>query len=140
MLSSWPDSNTKMRVVNLQSEGKYSLIKARTARKDKQGEYHNSVWNFIRFVGKAHAKIDQLEYELNASGDTFENGDSMKGVWIELLQWGLQNESYEVNGETRYPKNYTIVVFDWDFPDKDGSGYKPPEVEEDDLEDDELPF
>lgn len=140
---SFYDANTKMKIVSVVDKGNYSQIKGKTGRKDKQtGEWHNSTWNFINFVGTAHKKIGELEEAL-ADTEKFENGDSKDGIWIVLKSVGLENASWkDESGTTRYPKNYKLTVFAWEFPDDSGGSMdRPPVVAQDDYEDDdEMPF
>jgi hypothetical protein len=141
---SFRDANVRMKIVAVTDKGKYSQIKGKSARKDKQtDEWYNSTWNFINFVGDAHKKIDELVDALDQT-DKFQNGDSKEGVWIVLKSVGLENASWvDDTGTTRYPKNYRMTVFSWKFVDEDGGGSgkldRPPEVFQDES-DDEFPF
>ena len=103
-------------------EGNYSLVKMSTSRKDKKtGEYKNSNWSFVRFVGSAHEKASELK----------------KQTLIVIKGGGISLEPYTKDGEKAYPKSPQIVVFNFEYPEpKDESSRMdtPPVVEE------ELPF
>jgi hypothetical protein len=109
---------------DVEDKGNYSIVSLSTSRKDKQsGEYINSNWKFVRFVGDAHKKAS----ELNKKDRIRING-------------GVSWESYEKEGERAWAKVPSIVVFNWGRPeDKPAGGSKmdePPVVEDND----EMPF
>ena len=88
-------------VWEVEDKGNYSLVKMSTSRKDKDsGEYKNSNWSFVRFVGDAHKKANELS----------------KKDRIVIKGGGISSEPYIKDGEKMYPKNPQIVIFNWDFP------------------------
>ena len=123
-------SNTqRVKIWNIEKRDKYALVRMGSSRKEKaSGEYQNSTWSFVRFVGDAFKKIDELSVN-----DT-----------IVLKGAGIKQEPYIDNeGNKQYPKNPQLVVFNWEpFVYEDGgqtsSGEKPPVVASSD--DDDLPF
>jgi hypothetical protein len=102
-----------------------------TSRKDKKtNEYKNSNWSFVRFVGAAYEKSLKLERQ-----------DRI------VVEGGISQEPYEVDGEKKYPKNPQIVVFNfkpYEYQENEQTGSSkmdtPPVVEPDDSDDDDLPF
>ena len=105
----------------------YSLVSMSTSRKDKRDDsYKNSNWGFVRFVGKAHEKIEELERQARI-----------------VVKGGMSKESYDKEGEKMWPKNPQIVIFDWDFAEAYQSSGGPmdtaPMVVDDDDSDD-IPF
>ena len=120
-------SNTqRVTVWAVDKKENYALVRMSSARKEKSsGEYKNSTWSFVRFVGNAFAKIDQLSERDR----------------IVLKGAGISQEPYfDDQGEKKYPKNPQIVVFNWEpyTPDGDQSGGNAPVVVSSD--DEELPF
>lgn len=140
---SFRDCNAKCRVVNVEENEKFSVVKLRTARKDQNSDtWVNSTFSFVKFLGNAHKQIGELVDKISGL-ETFDNGDVKSGVPIVLKSVSLSNEPYMKDGEKQYPKNYAILVWAWDFPDESETSPKrsmdkPPVVEEDDSE--EIPF
>lgn len=86
----------------MEDKGNYSLGQVSTSRKEKTtGEYANSPWSFVRFVGKAHEKSASL---INKEGYTR----------IKVILGGISREPYMKDGERLWPKNPAIVVFDFE--------------------------
>ena len=86
----------------MEDKGKYSLGQVSTSRKEKTtGEYANSSWSFVRFVGKAHEKSASL---IDKEGYTR----------IKVILGGISREPYMKEGEKLWPKNPAIVIFDYD--------------------------
>jgi hypothetical protein len=134
------DCKAKANVVKVEKKSGYSVLKLRTARKDKKTDkWINSTFSFVRFVMTAHDEIDSLIAEVNTC-EKFDSGDAKKGIPIILKSVSFGNEPYEKNGETVYPKNYQISVFSWDF----GEGYEKvsnnEQPDESSHENDEFPF
>jgi len=114
-------------VWTIENKGNYTQVKLGTSRKDKQtGEYKNSNWSFVRFVGEAHKKAQSLSEKDR----------------IVIKGGGISQEPYtDQQGNRAWPKSPQIVVFDFEMytPDsKPSSGGMdtPPMVEESE----ELPF
>jgi hypothetical protein len=109
-----------------EDKGNYHLVSMSTSRKDKKsGNYKSSNWAFVRFVGDAHDKVATLPEKTR----------------ILIKAGGISKESYEQDGETKWPSNPNIVVFNFELPEKNSDTGKldtPPVVEED--SDEELPF
>jgi hypothetical protein len=105
----------------------YAIVKLGTSRKDKKtGDYVNSNWSFVRFVGNAYEGIMDVPDKTR----------------IVIKSGRISSEPYQdKDGNRAFPKNPQIVVFAWDYPeDKSESRNmdKPPVVE--DSYSDELPF
>lgn len=105
---------------------KYAIVSLSTSRKDKEGNWYNSNWGFVRFVGNAINGLDELEPKDR----------------IEIVQGTISSEPYMKDGEKLYPKTPQIVVFAWKRyvreEQESGGNDTPPVVEEDNEE--ELPF
>jgi hypothetical protein len=109
----------------VEDKGSYSLVKMSTSRKNKKtGEYLNSNWSFVRFVGDAHTKASELKRQDR----------------IVLKGAGISQEPYkDANGNKAYPKNPQFVVFNFEYPEaksNDRDMDNPPVV----SDDEELPF
>ena len=119
----------RVKIWNIEKKERHALVRMSSSRKEKDsGEYKNSTWSFVRFVGRAFEKIDTLSVN-----DT-----------IVLKGAGLSKEPYtdKNTGEIKYPQNPQFVVFNWEpFSYEDGgqssSSSKPPVVE---SSDEDLPF
>jgi len=102
----------------------YAIVKLGTSRKDKKtGEYANSNWSFVRFVGSAYEGIMQVPLKSR----------------IIIKSGMISQEPYMKDGVKTWPKNPQIVVFAWEFPEGADNSSKmdePPVVEDDDS----LPF
>jgi len=125
----------RVTIWEIEDKGRFSLVRMSSSRKDKQTqEYKNSNWSFVRFVGKAHEKIQ-------SEGLKRQDRIVLKGATISL-------EDYMEDGEKKYPKHPTITVFNWEYLESDGAGRmdSPPKVEtseDSDVEpeqDEDLPF
>ena len=120
--SNYPQRAT---VWSVEDKGTYGIVRLSTSRKDKRtGEYANSTWSFVRFVGNAYKNIDKLEREMQIS-----------------IVGGISREPYvDPEISTRkdgrvWPKNESIVVFAWEIYEyEDNQGNTgidtPPVVEE----------
>jgi len=87
-----------------EDKGKYALVKLGTSQKDKQsGEYINSNWSFVKFVGEAHKHIMEVEPKTR----------------IIIKKGLISNASYMKDGQKLYPKYPNIVVFAWDYVNSD---------------------
>jgi len=98
--------NQRVRIWEVEDRDTYAIVKMGTSRKDKRDDsYKNSNWGFVRFVGKAYEKILDVEEK--------------QQVWLKGATISL--EPYEKDGETLYPKNPQIVVFNFvvDDPNED---------------------
>ena len=121
-------SNTqRVRVWKIEEKEKYALVRMSSTRKEKStGEYKNSGWSFVRFVGQAFQKIDQLEEKMDIV---------LKGAAISL-------EPYtNAAGDIQYPKTPQIVVFDWEkFEYDDARTVNAPTVEVEETPEEPMPF
>jgi hypothetical protein len=120
----WFSPTQKVTVWSVEGKGKYTEVQFSSSRKGKEegAEWKNSSWSFVRFVGKAHTKANELQRKDR----------------IVLTMAGMTKEPYEKDGKTEYPKNPAMVVFDFEKADTP-SGHNPdvpPVVQEED----ELPF
>lgn len=115
-------SNSFFKVWDVQAKENVVTINMSTSRKDKKtGEYVNSSWNYVSFVGKCKEKAEKLN----------------RGDKITNLEFGLDREPYYKDNEKLYPKQPRITVFDFTVVASNGrSGYEPPE----EPDDSELPF
>jgi single-stranded DNA-binding protein len=104
----------------------YAVVSLGTSSKDKEKNWHNSNWSFVKFVGNAHKGLDALK-----EGDKIiiKSGKIDRDAWVDK------------EGKKQYPKNEKITVFAWEpyVPEQRESGGMdtPPVVEENT---DELPF
>lgn len=91
-------------VWNVEDKGNYSVVKLSTARKNKDsGEYINSSWSFVRFLGRAHEKVNELSERDR----------------IVILAGSISLEPYiDKEGNKAWPKNPQILVFDWEFSER----------------------
>ena len=125
------DKTQRVRVWKVENKGKYGEVQFSSGRKDKRDDtYKNSSWSFVRFIWKAFDKLGALETAVaNAGG---------KGVTIVLTGAGMTKEPYEKGGETVYPQNPQLQVFDFEFFENEGSGSqeKAPEL----SPEDDIPF
>ena len=122
----------RVTVWKVEDKGTYAVVNMSSSRKNKQIEdpkkqWVNSSWGFSRFVYKAYQKIGELS----------------RGTRIELHGATIALEPYLKDGETVYPKNAQVVVFDFSvLSTSEGGGTvgfdKPPVVTEDDS--DSIPF
>ena len=100
----WFSPTTKVTIWKVEGKGKYSEITFSSSRKE-QGEgggWLNSNWSFVRFVGKAHTKANELQPKDR----------------IVLTKAAMTKESYkDKEGNTAYPKNPAMVVFDFEMAD-----------------------
>jgi len=123
-------------VWQIEDKEKYAQVRMSTSSKNKDGEYTNSNWSFVRFVGKAYN--DELLAMLPSKSNP---------IRLEI-KGGVTQESYMKDGEKRYPKNPQIVVWSWELSEYNGGGSshktgmdKPPIVEEaDDGDEGKLPW
>lgn len=92
----------------VEDKGNYSLVRMSTSRKDKEsGEYKNSNWSFVRFVGDAHKKASELKEKDR----------------ICIKGGGISSEPYNRDGVKTYPKNPQIVIFNWDWPEENAQNH-----------------
>lgn len=114
-------------VWEVEDKGTWASVKLGTSRKDKKtGEYANSNWSFVRFVGNAY-NDDLLALEPKTR--------------IIIKSGMISQEPYMKDGEKVWPKNPGIVVFAWEMPDEDNrpaGNTKKDKIE--DEEDNGLPF
>lgn len=119
-------SDSFFTVWSVEDNGKYSTVKLGTSRKNKQtGEWANSSWPFVRFVGAAHEGAKQL-----SERDRITN-----------VRFCLDNEPYrDKNNQLVYPKQPHFVVFSFDSADigRKPAGKAP--VDEYEPDEDGLPF
>jgi hypothetical protein len=119
----------RVTVWKVEEKGNYGLVQFSSSRKDKRiddpkKQWINSSWSFVRFVGKAHDKLGELD----------------RNAKIELHGATLSKEPYEKDGETVYPAQPQLVVFDFSVPTSAEGGSKEfdkaPEVQDEDS----IPF
>jgi hypothetical protein len=114
---------------SLEDKGTYAVVKLGTSSKDKEGNWHNSTWSFVRFVGKAY----------NNNLLNLEEKDR-----IEILSGKIDREPYtDKDGNRAWAKNEKITVFAWKkyVPEdrvSESESNETPVVEEED--DGKLPF
>ena len=111
----------RVSIWTIEDKGNWTSVKMGTSRKDKQtGEYKNSSWSFVRFVGSAHKKASQLTEKCR----------------VTITSGGMSLEPYEKNGERVWPKTPQIVVFDFEFTEDKAPSSRmdtPPSVESEEL-------
>ena len=111
---------------NVEDKGKWSQVKMSSNRLDKQTDKRKySDWSFVRFVGQAHTKVQELDF------------NPEKGLLIELKGAGQSKEEYQdKDGKRAWPKNPQIVVFNFEVYSRENE-----EIIEPDLpsEEDEIP-
>jgi hypothetical protein len=121
----WFSPTTKVTVWKVEGKGKYSEVSFSSSRKEQGegGAWLNSNWSFVRFVGKAHTKANELQAKDR----------------IVLTKAAMTKESYEKDGEKQYPKNPAMVVFDFEMADAPAGRNPdvPPQVAE---EEPDIPF
>jgi hypothetical protein len=121
----WFSPTTKVTIWKVDQKEKYSEVTFSSSRKEQGegGAWLNSNWSFVRFVGKAHTKADSLEPKNR----------------IVLTKAAMTKEPYEKDGEKQYPKNPSMVVFDFEMADAPAGRNPdvPPQVEDDP---DSIPF
>jgi hypothetical protein len=107
----------RVRIWEVEDKGKYSVVKMGSSRKDKtSGEYKNTTWSFVRFVGTAHNNISEFGLK--------------KDDVIVLKGANISQEPYMKDGEKKYPQNPQITVFNWQHYAPDEERDTPPVVEE----------
>jgi hypothetical protein len=115
----WFSPTTRVTVWKVKSQEKFTEVQFSSSRKEQGegGEWKNSSWSFVRFVGKAHTKASNLQRKDR----------------IVLTKAAMTKEPYEKDGETLYPKNPAMVVFDFDMVDVPAGNNPdvPPQVEDD---------
>lgn len=90
-------------VWEVDDKGSYAIVKLGTSRKDKKsGEYLNSNWSFVKFVGNAYSGIVDVPAKTR----------------IVIKAGTISQEPYMKNGVKTWPKNPQIVVFAWDYPEE----------------------
>lgn len=104
-------SDSYFTVWDITVEDRRVLVNATTSKKDKRsGEYVNSSWSYMNFVGNAYAKACKLN----------------RRDRITNLEFGLTNEQYvDKDGNKVYPKSPRIVVFDFEVAAPRTGGKKP---------------
>lgn len=115
-----------------EDKGKYWEVQISTGRKKSKDstEYLNSSWGFCHMIGEAKNRATK-------------HGGFEKGQRILIKSAGLTREPYEKDGETVWPKNPSITIFDFEFVEKKTGGYidEPPQVEDATEEtQDDIPF
>ena len=123
----WFSPTTKVTIWSIEGKGKYTEVSFSSSRKGKEegAEWKNSSWSFVRFVGKAHTKANELQRKDR----------------IVLTQAGMTKEPYEdKEGKTAYPKSPAMVVFDFEMADVPATRQSSPAQENEPSDSDELPF
>jgi hypothetical protein len=98
----WFSNKTYATIWNVKDKNKFAEVRFSTSRKDpkNEGKYLNSTWSFVRFVSDAYKKSVDLS----------------KKDKIIITKAGMSLEPYEdKEGNTQYPKNPALVVFDFDM-------------------------
>ena len=99
----------------------YAVVKLGTSHKDKKsGDYLNSNWSFVRFVGKAYDGIMDVPDKTRIV---------IKAGWIT-------QEPYMKDGVKTWPKSPQITVFAWDYPEDSGQS----KSDESSAPEEEFPF
>ena len=77
----------------------WATVSLTTSHRDKEKNWHNSNWGFVRFVGKA-----------------YEGLKSLKEKDIIVIKAGtISSEPYiDGDGKKQFPKNPQITVFAWE--------------------------
>lgn len=129
-------SHSYFTIWEVKKEERSCTITMSTSRKDKRsGNYLNSNWSYVQFVGDAYPKACKLN----------------KRDRITNLEFGLSWEPYtNKDGDKVFAKSPRFVVFDFEIANNRDSEYKPrskPIVADDEPDDDfyessddELPF
>ena len=94
-----------VKIWNVDVKERYADVRMSSGKKVGDA-YVNSNWSFVRFVGTAFQKIDELE------------GNPR----IKLTKSAITNESWEKEGVTQYPKTPKMVVFDFELLENNGGG------------------
>jgi len=122
----------RVTVWTIEDRQKFAIVQMSSSRKDKKtDEWKNTSWSFVRFVGKAYEKINEI-------GLKREDRIVLKGATIS-------QEPYMDNGEKKYPKMPQITVFNWEPYTPEGNSFSksnadiPPVIEED-ASNEEFPF
>lgn len=106
-----------------EDHGNYAVVKLGTSHKDKKsGEYLNSNWSFVRFVGDAYNDIMDIPDKTR----------------IIIKSGRITQEPYMKDNVKTWPKSPQITVFAWERlePRNDQEMDNPPTIEESE----ELPF
>ena len=123
-------------------EQNVALVNLSTSRKDKDGGYVNSSWgDYVRFVGQARFKADALAQAVTANG-TNSDGRTRKPVRIRILKGTFSKESWiDSAGETKYPRNASMTVFDFEFSEPNQQVVETAQdAEVEAVDEDEFPF
>ena len=91
-----------VKIWKIEPKGKYTEIRMSSSEKDKDGNYINSNWSFVRCVGKAHNQIAKMQ----------------EGDRAEIKSAKISNETY-TDKEGNKKTGFRFVVFE--FADSDGS-------------------
>lgn len=103
---------------------KFAVVSMSSSRKDKNTDkWLNSNWKFARFVGEAFKKCGDLSPK-----------DRI------MISGGFSWEPYEQDGERKWAKTPSIVVWNFSRPKRTQDPDRPPEVEEIDDEEESNPF
>jgi hypothetical protein len=113
------------KVWKIKDKGNYAQVQFSTSRKDKQsGEYLNSSWSFVNFVGDAYKKISNLS----------------EGDRIVIKGGTISREPYMDATNTRvWPKYPKLTVFDWE-PVKPREEVNQPDSSSSEDDNEEMPF
>lgn len=126
------------RVWSYEDKGKYSVVKLSTSKKRKDNDSYETDFQsqFVRFIGKAHEKLQNIDV-------------GEKGVTIQIVDC---EATTPYNAETKKGYN-NYIVFDFDVPGENNSASgnakkasasksskKAKAVEEDEDGDNDLPF
>ena len=113
-----------------EDKGKYGQANFTTFNKTKSGDFENSQFSFVRFVGNGFEGFQNIVRKLEKSEH---------GVKILIKNMEIHRKQYldKDTNKKMYPKNYQFVVWDWNFLEDAQNGKKslldtPPVVEEDD--------
>lgn len=109
----------------VENKGNYSEVRMSTSRKDRDDNYKNSNWSFVRFIGKAHEAVQSIPERTRVT-----------------IRGGLDLEPYlDSTGTQKFPKSPKVVVFECNVVESDGSAParrmdSPPVV----ADEEEMPF
>lgn len=88
----------RVKIWEIEDRETYAVVRLSTSRMDKRDDsYKNSNWSFVKFVKDAYAKL-MSEVKV---------GDMLS------VNCGISNEPYLKDNVKTYPKNPTIVVFNF---------------------------
>jgi len=76
----------------------WAVVSISTSHKYKDKNWHNSNWNFVRFVGTAYKNLKTLKEKDK----------------VVIKSGRISSEPYEKDGKKEFPKTPQITVFAWE--------------------------